>query len=340
MSFLQTLASAFKGGGGARVPLARSFTSPWTFAFEPSGARLPFDYSRAIKHAYLENPVAQRAVRLVCEGVAGAPLTGDARLLALVGATSAGQALLETLAAQLLLHGNGFVQVLKDASGAPVELYALRPERVSVVPDEAGWPAAYQYKVGDKTLAIPIEDEGGWPNLIHLKSFHPADDHSCSPPSLEEEPMSDPVTFTSVTPRHQIPLIFSGQSQKELTVNEAHTRADALLHPAIEGAASDPPADPEEGECWLVGADPTGAWTDEEGKLACRQLGNWLFAAPRDGMQVLDKSTGQQVRYLGGWQVAEAPAEPSGGATADAEARAAIVGLIDALRTAGIFAAA
>lgn len=61
---------------------------------------------------------------------------------------------------------------------------------------------------------------------------------------------------------------------------------------------------------------------------------------PRDGLSLLDKSTGQQVRYLGGWQVAEPPAEPAGGATADAEARAAIVDLIDALRIAGVFAAA
>ena len=38
------------------------------------------------------------------------------------------------------------------AGGPPVELFALRPERVSVVPDAAGWPAAYHYKVGDKAL--------------------------------------------------------------------------------------------------------------------------------------------------------------------------------------------
>jgi HK97 family phage portal protein len=159
------------------LPLARSFTSPWSFAVEPGGARLPFDYSRAVRHAYLENPVAQRAVRLVAEGVASAPLAGDAKLLGLLCATSAGQGLLETLAAQLLLHGNGFVQVMKDAAGQPVELFALRPERVSVVPDGTGWPAAYQYKVGDKSLTIPLEDEAGWPNIVHLKSFHPADDH-------------------------------------------------------------------------------------------------------------------------------------------------------------------
>ena len=28
--------------------------------------------------------------------------------------------------------------------------------------------------------------------------------------------MSDPVTFTSATPRHALPLLFSGQAQKEL----------------------------------------------------------------------------------------------------------------------------
>jgi hypothetical protein len=134
--------------------------------------------------------------------------------------------------------------------------------------------------------------------------------------------------------------MLSGQAGKELTVNEAHARTDALLHPAIEGESTAAPPEPQEGECWLVGVGATGDWADEDGKLACRQLGNWLFVTPRDGLEVLDRSTGQRIVYFGGWQVAEPPTEPTGGATADAEARAAIVGLIDALRTAGIFAAA
>jgi HK97 family phage portal protein len=178
MSFLDTLRAAFKGGGGQRVPLARSFTSPWTWAFEPAGGRPPFEYRNAVRHAFLENPVAQRAVRLVAEGVGGAPLLPtDETALALVSATSAGQSLLETLAAQLLLHGNGYVQVVRDGAGQPIELFALRPERVAVIAGADGWPASYQYKVGDRTLTIPVEDEDGWPQLIHLKSFHPADDH-------------------------------------------------------------------------------------------------------------------------------------------------------------------
>jgi HK97 family phage portal protein len=177
MSFLQTLASAFKGGASARVPLARSFVSPWYYA-DASGARAPFEYNGAVKRAYLDNPVAQRAVRLVAEGIGGAPLGPcEPELARLVGATSAGQSLLETLASQLLLHGNAYVQILKDARGRPVELFALRPERVSVVAGADGWPAAYAYKVGETTLTIPAMDEDASPNLIHIRSFHPGDDH-------------------------------------------------------------------------------------------------------------------------------------------------------------------
>ncbi len=174
MSFLSSLASAFKGGGRERVPLARSFTSPWTYAFEPP----PFEYRQAVARAFIDNPVAQRAVRLVAESVGSAPLApADKAALALVQATTAGQSLLETLAAQLLLHGNGYVQVMRDGSGKPVELFALRPERVQVVAGEDGWPAGYKYSVGDRVLALPAEDSDGWPSLIHLKAFHPADDH-------------------------------------------------------------------------------------------------------------------------------------------------------------------
>ncbi len=178
MSLIDTLRSAFKGGGGARVPLARSFASPWSWSIETGGMRAPYNYDRAVRSAFLDNPVAQRAVRIVAEGVGGSPLKPvDPEARRLVLATSAGQALLETLAAHLLLHGDGFVQIMRDAGGRPLELFALRPERVSVMPGADGWPAGYRYKVGDRTLTIPLEDEDGWPAIIHLKAFHPVDDH-------------------------------------------------------------------------------------------------------------------------------------------------------------------
>ena len=176
MSFFETLATAFKGGGD-RVPLARTYNSPWVFA-ETYPGRTPFEYSNAVKCGYLDNPVAQRAVRLVAEGIGGAPLAEtDPKLMALIADTSAGQSLLETLASHLALHGNAYVQILKDARGRPIELFALRPERMSVVAAADGWPAAFTYKVGEQKLTIPVLDEDASPNLIHIKTFHPADDH-------------------------------------------------------------------------------------------------------------------------------------------------------------------
>jgi hypothetical protein len=130
--------------------------------------------------------------------------------------------------------------------------------------------------------------------------------------------------------------MLAGQAQKEFYVNEAHVRIDALLHAAIEGEANDPPASPTEGECWLVAAVPTGTWVGHAGERACFETGTWLFVTPCDGMRLLDRSSGQQRLYRGGWTAATTPASPSGGATVDAEARAAIIALIAALADAGI----
>lgn len=134
-------------------------------------------------------------------------------------------------------------------------------------------------------------------------------------------------------PQHTFP----GQSQKEFYVNEAHALADALLHAACEGEASAPPPDPAEGQAWLVAPDAEGEWAGQDGKLAAFQSGAWLFAAPDDGMRLFDRATGQVLLYRGGWQRPSPPVEPAGGATVDAEARAAIAQLIAALVEAGIF---
>jgi len=42
--------------------------------------------------------------------------------------------------------------------------------------------------------------------------------------------MTDPITFDSTSPRFGLPLLFSGQVQKEVYLNEALSRLDGLTH--------------------------------------------------------------------------------------------------------------
>ncbi len=180
MALLDIFRSAFKGGEGTRVPLAGGLVHGWLPAFDhgPGPGPCGYTYARAVTEGFLANPIAQRSVRLLAEGVGQAPLhCSDPRLAALVTATSAGQSLIETLATNLLLHGNAYVQILRDASGTPVELFALRPDRVKVVLDPKGWPCAYDYTVGGHATRLAIEDEDGWPALIAIRAMHPLDDH-------------------------------------------------------------------------------------------------------------------------------------------------------------------
>jgi HK97 family phage portal protein len=141
------------------------------FAAEP----WPRSYEAQVREAYLANPVAQRCVRLVAESVAWAPVyANEARPEAAALLTPA---LLENVATYLLLHGNAYVQLLQDAAGLPAELFALRPERVTVEADGAGWPAAYCYKVGEAKSRIAARDGLGRPGVVHLQAAHPLDDH-------------------------------------------------------------------------------------------------------------------------------------------------------------------
>lgn len=113
---------------------------------------------------------------------------------------------------------------------------------------------------------------------------------------------------------------------------------DCLLHSAIEAELAAPPATPLDGQAWLVASGASGDWAGQAGRIAARQSGNWLFVVPRDGMRVLNRATGQEMRFAGTWQVPARPAAPSGGTTIDSQARAAIAALITCLTQAGIIA--
>ena len=168
----------FFGRKSAGRDVSRPVLSRVFGMWSPRAGDWPAGYEAQVREGYIGNPVAQRAVRLVVESVGGAPLAcSDEHVAALVAARSGGQALLETLALHLALHGNAYVQVLGDPGGRPGELFALRPERVTIEVDARGWPIAALYRAGTAVTRLPFDDAQGRPALVHIKAAHPLDDH-------------------------------------------------------------------------------------------------------------------------------------------------------------------
>ncbi|HWJ71221.1 MAG TPA: DUF2793 domain-containing protein [Sphingobium sp.] len=161
------------------------------------------------------------------------------------------------------------------------------------------------------------------------------------------------------TDRLGLPLLAAGQAQKEITHNEALALLDVVAQACVESASlSTPPAMPQAGQCWIVAAGATGAWSGQEGAIACWSASGWLLLAPRpgwriwvqdrghgmrfDGMAWLDDAVREDGIYLDGERVIAprrgAIAAPAGGSTRDEEARTAIAALLDALRGHGLIA--
>lgn len=161
------------------------------------------------------------------------------------------------------------------------------------------------------------------------------------------------------TARWGLPLLDAGQAQKEMTVNEALARLDLLAQASVTAVGVDtPPLAPAEGEAWVVGPVPTGAWAGRADAVAGWTAGGWRFVTPREGMTLWSATDGCAASYTGGqWRVgslagrrvevggvqvvggrAAAITSPSGGAVVDAEARTALAAILTALRTHGLIA--
>ncbi|HZH53262.1 MAG TPA: phage portal protein [Microvirga sp.] len=147
----------------------------------------PRDYAALSREGFQKNAVVHRAVRLVAEAAASLPLilkrgAGEVvehpllALLARPNGREGGQRFLESVYGHLLVSGNAYVEAVQ-VEGAPRELYALRPDRMRVVPGQDGWPAAYDYTVGAETIRFAQRAGEAVSPVLHLTLFHPADDH-------------------------------------------------------------------------------------------------------------------------------------------------------------------
>ena len=163
--------------GRKAAPDARPYVPAWLTTCEGEGFARSYDLQ--FDEVYRRNPVGQRAVRLVAGMLGALPIyasEGDERAAAIVSADG----LLEGIAANLLLHGNAYAQLIAGDNGEPAEIFQLRPERVSVVTDERGWPTAYLYRVAGRVTRFERNDPLGRRQMAHLKSFRERPDRDQS----------------------------------------------------------------------------------------------------------------------------------------------------------------
>lgn len=144
------------------------------------------NYLSMSREGFMKNPIAHRAIRMISETAANVPWTlfenetelsdhPALKLLQKPNNVSGAADFLEGLYGHLLLSGNAFVKVLTDGD-TPLELHALRPDRIRVVSGRDGWPEAFEYQVSNHRERFELNTNSK-PQILHLKLFHPLDDH-------------------------------------------------------------------------------------------------------------------------------------------------------------------
>ena len=177
----------FKGSRGVAEQKASAAAPVIAFHGAGRAAWSPRDTVSLTRSGFSGNPVGFRCVKMIAEAAAAVPvlLQDGARrfeahpLLALLAQPNDGQgaaALLEAFYGQFLLSGDGYLEAAgMDSRGSPRELHVLRSERMSAVPGADGWPVAYEYKVGARKHRFDMR--GDFAPVLHVKAFHPQDDH-------------------------------------------------------------------------------------------------------------------------------------------------------------------
>ena len=107
--------------------------------------------------------------------------------------------------------------------------------------------------------------------------------------------------------RLALPLIQPAQAQKHVTHNEALVILDMATQLVVQGFEQiTPPASPETGALYALGATPQGAWAGQGGRLALWWDAAWRFFVPQEGWRAgLAGSAQGFVHQAGAWVAQE-----------------------------------
>jgi HK97 family phage portal protein len=163
-------------------------TSPFVAIDGPrTPAWAPRDYAAFAREGFMQNAIVYRSVRMIAEAAGNVPLLlydgahelTDHPLLDLVrrpNATATSVDLIEQLIGFLLVSGNGYLEAVVVGDQIR-ELHALRPDRMQVIPGPDGWPESYSYTIDGRASRIAGDAIPGVRRILHIKLFHPVNDH-------------------------------------------------------------------------------------------------------------------------------------------------------------------
>ena len=151
----------------------------------------PRRYDRLADEGFRRNVIAFRCIGEVARGAASVPwrvyrghgsrrmALEDHPILALLrrpNPLQGGGEFFEAIYAYLQIAGNAFVELVSPDGRPPVELWTLRPDRMTVVPGDIGLPAGYEYSVNGRTKRWSADPVSGRSPILHVKTFNPLDD--------------------------------------------------------------------------------------------------------------------------------------------------------------------
>jgi HK97 family phage portal protein len=178
-------------GGDAQgaAPFAKASRTGPLIAFDVQRQPVwcPRDYAAFAREGFMQNAIVYRAVRMIGEAAASVPLLlyeGAEEivehplpdLIARPNPACSAPDLLEAWYGFLLVSGNAYLEAVA-VGGRLRELHVLRPDRIKVVPGPDGWPDAFEYSAGGRSVRFAGEVVPGVRPILHVKLFHPANDH-------------------------------------------------------------------------------------------------------------------------------------------------------------------
>lgn len=144
------------------------------------------NYWTLMDEGYRQNLIVYRCIREIAESAAepivearhpgsSSPLTMRHPLVRLLDRPNPEQSsfsLIESLVTYQQTAGNWYIHILRNQVGLPVELWPLRPDRMTIIPGPSG-VEGYEYRIENSETPYPIAAE----DVIHDKLIDPIDDY-------------------------------------------------------------------------------------------------------------------------------------------------------------------